>query len=95
MLIKRIIENLSKKQGIDVRINGDRPHDIQVHNNRFYRRVLANYSLGVGEGYMDGDWTCEDLEGMLTRCLQAFSKSANSSIFSTLQHRLHIDQPVL
>lgn len=95
MLIKKMIEHISQKKGIDVRINGDRPHDIQVHNPQFYRRVLANYSLGVGEGYMDGDWSCQDLEGMLTKCLQTFSKSENASIFSGLQHRLLNMQSVI
>ena len=38
----------------DVRVDGDRPWDIQVHEERFYARVLASGSLGLGESYMDG-----------------------------------------
>ena len=38
----------------DVKINGDRPWDIQVHNKNFYKRVLSGGSLALGESYMDG-----------------------------------------
>ncbi|MGH8535330.1 MAG: cyclopropane fatty acyl phospholipid synthase [Gammaproteobacteria bacterium] len=93
--MKRILEYIGAKKGIDVRINGNRPHDIRVHHRRFYRRVLWNYSLGIGEGYMDGDWSCEDLEGMLTRCLQMVTTSQNVSIVSGLQHTLFNMQTIL
>ncbi|MBK5102495.1 MAG: cyclopropane-fatty-acyl-phospholipid synthase, partial [Desulfobacteraceae bacterium] len=43
----------------DVRINGNRPWDIQVRNLSFYERVLAGGSLALGETYMDGWWDCE------------------------------------
>ena len=33
----------------DVRINGARPWDIQVHDQRFFGRVLAFGTLGFGE----------------------------------------------
>ncbi|MGH8582632.1 MAG: cyclopropane fatty acyl phospholipid synthase [Gammaproteobacteria bacterium] len=88
MLARRIIEWLGANKRIDVRINGDRPHDIRVHNRRFYRRLLRNYSLGMGEGYMDGDWSCEDLEGMLRRCFLAGAVTENTSVLTSLQHRL-------
>jgi len=93
--VKRILEYIGGKKGIDVRINGDRPYDIHVHHRRFYRRVLWNYSLGIGEGYMDGDWSCEDLEGMLTRCLRMVTTSQNVSIVSGLQHTLLNMQTIL
>lgn len=41
----------------DVEIGGGRPWDILVHNPRVYRRVIADGSLGLGEAYMDGDWS--------------------------------------
>ncbi|HYW36149.1 MAG TPA: cyclopropane fatty acyl phospholipid synthase [Balneolaceae bacterium] len=46
----------------DVRINGNRPWDIQVHNDRLYPRVLQQGSLGFGEAYMDGWWDAEQLD---------------------------------
>ena len=38
----------------DIRLDGERPWDITVHDERFYRRVLASGTLGFGESYMDG-----------------------------------------
>jgi cyclopropane-fatty-acyl-phospholipid synthase len=32
----------------DIRINGDRPWDIHVHDRRFFSRVLASGTLGLG-----------------------------------------------
>jgi cyclopropane-fatty-acyl-phospholipid synthase len=55
----------------DIKINGDRPWDITVHNERFYRRVLSDGLLGVGESYMDGDWDCKDLHEAAYRALRA------------------------
>jgi cyclopropane-fatty-acyl-phospholipid synthase len=55
----------------DVRIDGDRPWDLQVHDDRFYRRVLAEGALGIGESYMDGWWECDQLSEMFRRILAA------------------------
>jgi len=55
----------------DVLINGPRPWDIVVHDDRFYRRVLANGSLGLGESYMDQWWDCEEIDEMIARLLGA------------------------
>lgn len=46
----------------DIEIDGNRPWDIQVHNNQFYQRVLTSGSLGLGESYIDGWWDCEALD---------------------------------
>lgn len=45
----------------DVRINGNRPWDIQVHDKHMYDRVFASWSLGLGESYMDGEWDCDQI----------------------------------
>jgi cyclopropane-fatty-acyl-phospholipid synthase len=84
--LKSLAEYLGRQKGIDVRIDGDRPHDIQVRDPRFYGGVLRSYSLALGEGYMDGLWTCEDLEGLLRRCMQPFAKSGNPSLVPAIQH---------
>ena len=46
----------------DIRVNGARPWDIQVHDPRFFNRVLASETLGFGESYMDGWWDCDALD---------------------------------
>ena len=55
----------------DVRIGGDRPWDIQVHDPRFHARVLGQGSLGLGESYMDGWWDAASLDGLLFHLLAA------------------------
>jgi len=55
---------------VDVKINGDRPWDLQVHDPRLYRRVLSGGSLAVGEAYMDGWWGCEALDQLFYRLLR-------------------------
>lgn len=55
----------------DVHLNGDRPWDLRVHDPRFYMRAMRDGSLGVGESYMDGWWSCDALEEMFYRVLRA------------------------
>lgn len=55
--------------GTDIKINGSRPWDIRVHDERFFHRVLGRGTLGAGESYMDGWWDCEQLDETLTRIL--------------------------
>ena len=54
-----------------IRINGDRPFDMQVHDPRTYARVMAQGSLGLGESYMDQWWDCEQLDAFFHRLLRA------------------------
>ena len=57
--------------GADVRIGGDRPWDITVHEPLTFRRLLSQGSLGLGESYLDGWWDCEALDAMFYRVLSA------------------------
>jgi len=57
--------------GADVRIGGDRPWDITVHEPLTFRRLLSQGSLGLGESYLDGWWDCEALDAMFCRVLSA------------------------
>ena len=54
-----------------VRIDGDAPWDMRVHDSRVYARIVAHGSLGLGEAYMDGWWDADDLDGFLFRVLHA------------------------
>jgi cyclopropane-fatty-acyl-phospholipid synthase len=57
----------------DIRINPEcfRGWDIQVHDRRFFDRVLASGTLGFGESYMDGWWDCDALDEMCCRAIRA------------------------
>ena len=71
-LRRRVSELLGRA---DVRVcerkAGARPWDIHVRDARFYRRVLLQGSLGLGESYMDGWWDCERLDELFVRVLRA------------------------
>ncbi|MDB5030778.1 cyclopropane fatty acyl phospholipid synthase [Mucilaginibacter sp.] len=64
---KQIIEHLFNVAGI--KINGNDPWDIRVNNEKIYDRILNKNSLGMGEGYMEGWWDCDDLDGLFFRIL--------------------------
>jgi len=38
---------------------------LDVKDMAFYRAVAANGSVGAGEAFMDGQWTCDDLVGLI------------------------------
>jgi cyclopropane-fatty-acyl-phospholipid synthase len=46
----------------DIQIDGDRVWDIHVHDDRFYRRVLSDGALGLGESYLEGWWDAPELD---------------------------------
>ncbi|HEC65990.1 MAG TPA: cyclopropane fatty acyl phospholipid synthase [bacterium] len=54
----------------DVKLDGDRPWDIQINNQNIYSRILAGESLALGESYMDGWWECEAIDQMINRLMR-------------------------
>ena len=57
-------------ESADIQINGSRPGDIRVVNPQFFKRVLQEGSLGLGESYMDGWWQCDRLDIFFTKVLR-------------------------
>lgn len=66
---RRSLQKLLQEAG--VQLNGDRPFDPQVHDDRLYRRVLSGGTLAVGEAYVDGWWDCQVLDQLFYRLLRA------------------------
>jgi len=66
---KEIVQELLHSAGIT--IDGDNPWDIRVEDDRFYRRVLTDRELGLGESYMDGWWESEAVDEFINRILRA------------------------
>ncbi len=64
-LVEEILERA------DIRLNGSRPWDLQVYNDRLFSRVLREGSLGLGESYMDGWWEAERLDEFFAKVLSA------------------------
>lgn len=55
----------------DILVNGSRPWDIQVQDDRWYARVWRDKELGLGESYMDGWWHCKQLDEMICKLLRS------------------------
>jgi len=55
----------------DVKIDGNRPWDIRVYNDKFYQQIFSKGSLGLGESYMDGWWDCEQLDQLFFKIIRA------------------------
>ena len=62
-----IIRGLLEQSGIA--IGGGEPHDITVHDDRFYLRTLRDGSLGFGESYMEGWWDAPALDQTIAHIL--------------------------
>jgi cyclopropane-fatty-acyl-phospholipid synthase len=55
----------------DIRVGGNRPWDIHVHNPEFYGRFLSQGTLGLGEAYVDGWWDSECLDETFNKAVSA------------------------
>jgi cyclopropane-fatty-acyl-phospholipid synthase len=69
MKAKDVIRSLLTEAGVE--LNGSRPWDVQVHDERTYKRWLTETELGVGESYMDGWWDVEALDEFFNKILRA------------------------
>ena len=65
----RLVEQLFA--AADVRLDGSRPWDMRLHAPGVPQRLLAQGSLGLGESYMDGHWSCEAPDQLFERLLAA------------------------
>lgn len=83
--MKQKAEALLNEVGIT--INGNKPYDIQVHDERFWNKLIYQQSIGVGESYMDGWWDCERLDELFFRVCrnqlhnQFYSKWKNEFLY--------------
>ena len=50
---------------IGVAVGGSGPADIHIHDDRFYKRVIRDRELGLGEAYQEGWWTANGLDEFL------------------------------
>src|SRR5579871_2087216 len=55
----------------DIRVDGGRPWDLTVKDERFYRRLIRSGSIGLGDSYVDGWWDCDDLEDLFSHIMTA------------------------
>lgn len=58
---------------------------LQVHDPRFFRRALLHGDIGIGESYMDGDWSSPDLTAVIRVAVRNLAAvEAGNSWFSAL-----------
>lgn len=55
----------------NIKINGPNKWDIQVLDERFYKRAVTEVELGVGETYMDGWWEAGEIDELIYRLVRA------------------------
>lgn len=67
--LQSVAQQLLQTAGIE--LNGAQPHDITVHDERLYKRVIRDGELGLGEAYMDGWWDAPRVDRFVERLLEA------------------------
>lgn len=104
-LVLRTLSNL-REGFLRVRI-GDEVHElgdpaadlraeIRVHDERFFSRALLGGDVAMGEAYMDGDWTTDDLVAVVRIAARNLVRiegdnsflSSVSRMIDTVRHRL-------
>jgi cyclopropane-fatty-acyl-phospholipid synthase len=66
---KQIAEDILALAG--VMVNGNKPWDISVSNDDFFKRAITEGELGIGEAYMDNWWDAEKLDEFICQILTA------------------------
>ena len=67
-----------------------------IHDKRFFLRALSGADIGIGESYMDGDWSSPDLVALVRLCVRNLRLldsrnrffSAVRALTARLEHRL-------
>lgn len=62
---KKFVVDILGNAGISV--DGNKPWDLRIRNDKFYERVVSEGSLGGGEAYMDGWWDSDRLDQFFDR----------------------------
>ncbi len=92
---------LTTPDGIEKRFGqqGSEPSvKLKVKEHRFFRRVMFAGDIGFGEAYVDGDWSTQDLPGLLTLLAANESVMNDRSIVSsvigrTVNYLRHLRRP--
>lgn len=58
-----------------------------VHDERLYRRVLLGSDIGLGEAYMDGDWSSPDVVALTRLLIRNAAKLEGDKGLSQFLHR--------
>jgi cyclopropane-fatty-acyl-phospholipid synthase len=53
-----------------ITVNGDKPWDVQIHDERVWTRLLRDGTLGAGESYEEGWWDVPALDQFIDRVMR-------------------------
>ena len=71
---------------------GDANHPLRatiaVHDDRFFQRAVLNGDIGVGESYMEGEWSTPDLVSVVRVGVRNISGIMNGNAAVSFIHRL-------
>jgi cyclopropane-fatty-acyl-phospholipid synthase len=82
---KVLIDRLLAEAGITV--DGKEPCDIRIKSPKFYRRILRDGSIGLGESYMEGWWECDALDEFFCKL---FSKQIEKEFLENFNLKLQL-----
>lgn len=68
-MFKPTFTYLLRQAGIEP--NGGSPWDPQIRDDRFYRAVVLNGSVGLGDAYLNEWWECEDIGAFILRIIES------------------------
>ena len=74
--------------GGDIKINGDNPWDMKVHNEGTYNRLLSDGMIGLGESYIEGWWDCPSLDEFFYRMMYYRVDKLIPNNFNTIKYAL-------
>ena len=66
---KELFSNLLNQA--DIKINGNRPWDIIVNDDKLFDNILSQGTIAFGEGYMDHLWDCQRIDILVSKLLRA------------------------
>lgn len=68
-VFKKRVQEILNSAGIA--INGGQPYNLILHDERLYRRIVTQRSLGLGEAYMAGWWDAPELDQFFYHILKS------------------------
>lgn len=64
----------------DIEINGTRPWDIIINDDKLFDDILLNGTIAFGEGYMNRLWDCERIDILISKLLRSHIEDKLTSI---------------
>lgn len=69
--------------------NADLKAVVAIHDERFFKRALFGGDTGVGESYMQGDWSSPDLVSVVRMAVRNLDRIGNGNrVFSMLRSKI-------